>query len=769
MSNPIKSITVRTALVVLLIFETGVFANGQTPENQTSGKVTDMISRAKESLLKQDDEVNQDEGKAEQAEKELRKAELLATAGSDEEKEIRRLLDLFLTRRAVTLLSKAKEDIQNNDYVKAKERAETALQIAPTGSQASTAADSLLQKVGSVAKHRALLAESQKLIDDYKFEDASKLIQQVLNESKDLGINTNAQNLLNQTHPTVLSRLIWGIQTHYASLKWAIVDIVLVGLLLLIIYLLVKRRRDNWTRKNCCRWMLLAIDDRSSMGVAEMIVDCLGRLGEGRPSASVGLLRPETLQLPTIPELDIPTLDIDFSPVLEALPLEFHGISLATVAKAKTPFRNWFNSKRPWIKGMAFTVDSQVVVRLTARNRDGRTNTVTAIADKGSASTAAESAAFKMYYLIAANKLSAQDAEGAEHLRTALNLLGQYVSGRNPENLQKAYEAFRDARIQNPELEEALLYEGIALDLLEKHDEAIILFDHLLESTSNTTLKDKAIYNRAVSLFRKYEASCLDDVIKDFQKLSGSDGVYTGKTEPQKKAFVDKLVEAPIKALALAAEANAISVKPIFWKTYANVSKNADDLTIKRAREDTTFKKTVENWVEDVKAIADLLQEVLIRSKEKPEAWDARTVRQLQWARQNAIGNIYLDVAKYFITESAQSGDDKKLRADYLKLALEAYQECELLLPPGVETLTNMGTLLSELGKEEKARVYLDQAISLNRDYEYAYYRKAESWSHEHQTDKVLETLRSFRKVKKPKIREFIKIYQEYATDLAMS
>src|ERR1041385_3422676 len=171
MSNPIKSITVRAALVVLLIFETGIFGNGQTPENQTSAEVTDMISSAKKLLRKQDQgKANQDEGKAskdeseaEQAENELRKAELLAAAGSGEEKEIRRLLDLILTRRAVTLLSKAKQDIQKNDYIKAKEKAETALQIAPTGSQASTAADSLLQQIGLVAKHRTLLAESQKL------------------------------------------------------------------------------------------------------------------------------------------------------------------------------------------------------------------------------------------------------------------------------------------------------------------------------------------------------------------------------------------------------------------------------------------------------------------------------------------------------------------------------------------------------------------------------------------------------------------------------
>lgn len=761
MSNPNKSFTVRTALVVLLIFETGVFANGRTPDIQASGDVTAMISHAKELLLKGD------EGKAEEAEKELRKAELLVAAGSDGEKEIRRLLDISLTRRAVTLLSKAKDDIKKNEYANAKENAEAALEIAPTGSKASSAAESLLLKIGLVEKHRALLTESRKLIDEYRFEDASKLIQQVLNESKDLGINSEAKNLLSQTHPTVLSRIIQGIQKHYGFLAWVIVDIALFALVLVIVYLLVSKRREGWTRKNCCRWMLLSIDDKSNMGVAEVVVDCLRRFSEGRPSVSVGLLKPETLQLPTIPELDIPTPDIDFSPVLEALPFEVHGISLASLVKVRIPFRNWFNSKRPWIKVMAFTVDSQVVVRLTARGSDDRTKTVTSISETGLASTAAESAAYKMYYLIA-KKLDAQDAEGAEHLRKALDLLGQYVSGRNPENLQKAYEAFRDVRIENPELEEALLYEGIALDLLEKHDEAITLFDHLIESTSNTTLKDKAIYNRAVSLFRKYDPSSLEVVIKEFHRLIGSDGIYRGtQFETQKKAFVNKLVKAPIRALALAAEANAISVRPIFWRSYAGVGK-ADYLTVQQVRESAAIKKKVANWVEDVKAIAELLKEVLGRTTENPKNWDARTVRQLKWARQNAIGNIYLDVAKYFITESAQSVDDKKRRNDYLKLALEAYEECELLLPPGVETLTNMGTLLSELGKEERARAYLDRAISLNRDYEYAYYRKAESWNHERQADKVLETLRTFRKVKKPKIREFIKIYQEYATDLAM-
>lgn len=283
-------------------------------------------------------------------------------------------------------------------------------------------------------------------------------------------------------------------------------------------------------------------------------------------------------------------------------------------------------------------------------------------------------------------------------------------------------------------------------------------------------LKGKAIYNRAVSLFREYEDTSLEAVIDTFRKLIGSDGVYKGEEfELKKKAFVDRLVEAPIKALGLAAEANAISVKPIFWRYYAGVPETANDQAIKQAREDADFKKTVQSWVEDVKAIADLLKEVLGRTTENPEDWDDRTVRQLKWARQNAIGNIYLDVAKYFITESAESADDKRLREEYLNLALKAYEECEFLLPPGVETLTNMGTLLSELKEEEKARAYLDRAISLNRDYEYAYYRKAESWSHQRQTEKVLETLRTFRKVKKPKLPEFKAIYQEYATDLAMS
>lgn len=117
-----------------------------------------------------------------------------------------------------------------------------------------------------------------------------------------------------------------------------------------------------------------------------------------------------------------------------------------------------------------------------------------------------------------------------------------------------------------------------------------------------------------------------------------------------------------------------------------------------------------------------------------------------------------------YINEEEDSG----LTKEYFENALKAFQECEILLPPGVETLTNMGILLSELGQEEMARIYVDSAINLNRDYEYAYFRKAESWRKEKQNDKVLETLRSFRKVKTPTIGGFVKLYKEYATDLAL-
>src|SRR5262245_11846415 len=81
---------------------------------------------------------------------------------------------------------------------------------------------------------------------------------------------------------------------------------------------------------------------------------------------------------------------------------------------------------------------------------------------------AADVASYKMYYLIAKDTTPLK-AEAAQTLRTGLTQLREYISGgkattpKKAEALQAAFQALQNARIENPDLYEAYLYEGIAL------------------------------------------------------------------------------------------------------------------------------------------------------------------------------------------------------------------------------------------------------------------------------------------------------------------
>ncbi len=91
-----------------------------------------------------------------------------------------------------------------------------------------------------------------------------------------------------------------------------------------------------------------------------------------------------------------------------------------------------------------------------------------------------------------------------------------------------------------------------------------------------------------------------------------------------------------------------------------------------------------------------------------------------------------------------------------------------MLLPPSVETLTNLETTLLFLSRLPDARRYAEEAITLNPDYEYAYYRLAESWDAENNEDMVRKTLLRFEvREKRLGIREFRKLAARHHIPLA--
>jgi tetratricopeptide (TPR) repeat protein len=350
-----------------------------------------------------------------------------------------------------------------------------------------------------------------------------------------------------------------------------------------------------------------------------------------------------------------------------------------------------------------------------------------------------------MYYLISKGT-TVSDAELADKLRKGLDQLAQYVSGYDPKQLQAAYETFRSVIGEKPTYDEASLYEGVALDLLERHDEAISRFRYLAHNSDDPHLKEKAKYNEAVSRFRKYTREELDEALKELEGITGP--------EPSEKDLTDS----PVKTLAHAAKATAIAHKFVFWQTIFCGGKTEDPGEL--AERKKKFKPDAERWLNEVDKITAFL-EVVYSKTNQSDSWDPLTRRQLKWAIQNARGNAYLYYAREFYKPlGTESQEEAEICSKLLDQALNSFQECEVLLPAGVETLTNLATTLLATSKHEEARSYCERAITLNPNYEYAYYRLAESWNDENRKDETIKVLIRFPKA--PSIPGFRKLYHRY-------
>jgi hypothetical protein len=601
--------------------------------------------------------------------------------------------------------------------------------------------------------HLAQFQEAEYLLSQGKPVEASKVIQSVLSESNNSEVRNRA-NTLSVKVNSIGFQLLNTLQDHVSKALWLVVDVLLGSLGLLGIYALLKwiRRKDAVRYKD--KWTVLPIEDKTELGVGGALIESLNCWNESSRPASAGLLRLDRILIPTVPQIVNLQTEFDLAAALQDLKLAVGGVSIGGLAKAAGSIGRWFTATRPWISGNAFVSGDQVVVRLTRQTADGKRNSVTASADKARSVDAAVAAGFKMYYLIATDT-SVPEGESANKLREGMDQLREFLSGRSPEKLKAAYETFRDVHMADPAFNEAYLYEGIALDLLEHHDEAIRTFQYLAK-ISNLDLEKKARYNEGVSRFRKYDPNDLRSAIQIFDELLGLNPT------------VEELAASPVKALAYAAKANAIAHKSVFWQKYFyNDEEFGERVVLARKREKEA---DVKLWVTEVEQIANALEQVTARVENNNEAWDEMTKRQLRWAIENAKGNAYLNYAKYFLhPPHLLRANEKEQRREYLQNAYEAFERCKLILPPGVETLANLGTVLIELSRGAEARTYLEYSITLNPQYEYSYYRIAQSWEKENRIDEVLETLRSFAKVKTPNIPGFAKLYYQYRTQLVQA
>jgi hypothetical protein len=644
-------------------------------------------------------------------------------------------------------------------------------------------------------KLTAQLAEARRLADHGKNDKASEAALSVLKETDDPKLIAEANDLLAHNRPSIIGLFRALPERLFTLGGWAL-DILLAILLVFLPLLLFRRaralyKRYSWAeayrdwkktkmnnsfityvranRKKYRWWAFQGVEDATKTGVAEAVIDSIKRIHEAVPVGYADLLHMERMKFQPV-LFGFADVHVDPLPALESLNVQIGAVSLGGIAKAMTGLRSWLDAKLTWIKGTVTATDESITLRLTRRNANGTSVTVTAVADKKGIEELAEAATYMMYYSLA-KESSLSEAEAANKLREGRKLLDRYVSEQDPKQLDAAFNVFRTVRIEKPDFNEVYLYEGIALDLLEQHDEALKRFHYLtvtLKDTASKDLIEKATYNQAVSLFRTYDPIKLNSAIEILDGLMGLPA--TGDLGSNLTASKENFTSSPLKTLALATKANVIAHKPIFWTHYCNAPRDRTDVMFLTKKNEAG--ETIKGWVGEVETIATFLSGIL--AGPKGDAWDDATKQEVRWAIQNAYGNVYLNSASsYFLPPHVDGANEPTTRLDYLKKAYKYFQECEMLLPPGVETLTNLATVLLELSREDKSykydevRAYLTRAKAANPHYEYADYRLAESWEQEGRIDEVVNVLRDFAKDRTPTISSFKKLYSKYSLQLA--
>jgi tetratricopeptide (TPR) repeat protein len=468
------------------------------------------------------------------------------------------------------------------------------------------------------------------------------------------------------------------------------------------------------------------------------------------------LLKLEDLPLPHAGGLLLRLGESDgLTRAIEGLSGKVGTLEVDWVAKFVEALRKWFEAGLPTVTGTAYSSGSgEVTVRLTYRRRDRRISGVSASTKPetgvDAARLSAERAVFRMYYWLDEPDAVEAEVESAAGLREGLALLQRYVDGEPAAVLDEARRKFSDARSAVPGLWEASLYEGIALDLLERHDDALLRFEYVEKNATDPALREKALYNQAVAHMRKYRPRELKRACELFAQVTGS--------RP------DALHE-PVKVLAKAGKATAVAHYPIFWEKLLHDRKAVND------QERSAWKRAdvgrVFAWLRQVEAIAKEVDRDLAAIRNAAEsAWDEKARRQLEWGKWDAAGNVYLNLVTGFLQPPCPDEFDtvKEDRERFLRIALEDFRKSELLLRPGVETLSNIGTAYLYLGRYEDARRYLDDVIKLNPEYEYAVYRKAQSWDRENRPQKVREVLNGHKK--SVRIEEFRQLFEKYEVAL---
>jgi tetratricopeptide (TPR) repeat protein len=687
-----------------------------------------------------------------------------------------------------TDLAQARECRNTGDYERAERILRHALQ---SNDLTKTERDEIGTELAGVLTTRRLLIELElitRLVHQGHLEDAAKRLIALLPTATDDRVLMRIAKLLAQTEtwwrPPLFTVVTWAL-TAIPFILLAVLLFVVRGLLFIVL---------NSRSK---RWLLAELTDSTNRSAKSMIAHYFLYWLQLKPApVTSGLLLMEASSIPLSPDFAFEPESYDVARELTSIDLTLGGVSVASLARAFTTIFRWLWPRPMEIHGVAYLdQEKRICARLTAplpvyngnkyaawfTRRGGRIVTVSAAASGDSEDAVravAEEVTFKMLYALAKEDIGA--SADANDLRCGLEKLRAYLSGILPKGgpslwnrLDEARRLFEGVRKARPDSLEAHIYEGIALDLLERHEDAAAHFEHVERLTKNANeqskikLHEQAVYNGAVAHLRNLYA--LPEIDKAIAQLVG----LVGKAPDLEKR--------PLLALASATMADAWANRTIHWRDVSRTEAGlkgrvADDrrlLAIIRVHE-----RKVLDIIRPVQALlrkfsgAPQVNDEAADGEAHEALWGPDTRRQVEWAIHNALGDFHLyaavaltkiDVRRSVAFREFFDMRETKEFQQHVKKALVELRECEMLLPAGVETLSNIGTLYlvrGNTGDLPHARQYLQQAIALNAHYEYAYYRLAQSWEREGWRAKVIETLTSF--PVPPQIPALTEMFKEY-------
>jgi tetratricopeptide (TPR) repeat protein len=643
------------------------------------------------------------------------------------------------------------------------------------------------------------LDEIEKSISEGRKDASSKELLAILSKATDARVLARVRELFDKQEPI----LYW--QPLSKLIMWLNNSIPYLAVILLL--LITRAILFGAYRSRADKWVLADLNDSTNRNASGVIAHFFSHWAESTSrSVTSGLLVMEASLMPTAPDIE-PTVEsslgkFNVSTSLSSSDLVVWGVNLGSLWRAVTAIVRWMTPQPMEVAGTIYLDgEKRLCARLTApllkHNMNGaakalpKTRPVVAVSAVGDSESeeglrrVSEEVTYKMLYALTRGG-DVDQAESANELRGGLEDLRAYLSASIPNEgpspwgrLEHAREIFEGVRKAHPEMLEAHIFEGIALDLLERHEDAAAHFGHVERETADLTsnvmqdLHKKAIYNGAVSYLRNlYALEPMQEAIARLERLVRDDlGLPAAEDLPPPS---DRLDEKPLLALTLATLADAWANRTIQWRQIEGPPPAIEKLARVIAENQTN----VVNLTITVQAVLDRVRgidrgEVNVQAasrKRVQKLWGADVVRQVEWARSNALGDFYLYAAveaRKLATEQPLAGESDAFQNLHVEaliaVALVELRKCEMLLPAGVETLSNIGTLYlvrGEAGDLPLARQYLQRAIALNPHYEYAYYRLAQSWEEDRWRERVIQTLKAW--PLPPQIPEFRRMFAEY-------